>query len=134
MTDTIAVLFANEAFYQAFAERDLEAMDTVWSRGETVSCVHPGWHPLAGRDAVMESWRTILSDPAAPDIACRNASAYLLGDVAYVLCHEALESGFLIATNVFVREGGPWKMVHHQAGMGPAPAAEAAETVPGRLQ
>ena len=31
MSDTDAVLFANEAFYQAFADRDEPAMETVWS-------------------------------------------------------------------------------------------------------
>jgi hypothetical protein len=33
-----------------------------------------------------------------------------------VLCFEAVGGGFLIASNVLVRERGRWKIVHHQAG------------------
>ena len=33
-----------------------------------------------------------------------------------MICFEEISGSFLIATNIFVREGGRWKMVHHQAG------------------
>ena len=39
----------------------------------------------------------------------------MLGEVAFVTCHEVLPSGRLAATNVFVREGDAWRLVHHQA-------------------
>jgi ketosteroid isomerase-like protein len=121
VSDQVALLFANEAFYAAFAGRDLEAMDDLWSRLATVTCIHPGWLPLAGRDTVMQSWQDILANPASPAVSCWNATAHILGDVAYVLCHEQLQQGFLAATNVFVRESGGWKLVHHQAGASPPP-------------
>ncbi len=37
-----AVLFANEAFYRAFVDRDLATMEQVWSRRDSVVCIHPG--------------------------------------------------------------------------------------------
>jgi len=43
--DIQAALFANEAFYRAFADRDIDAMDALWARGEPVLCIHPGWPP-----------------------------------------------------------------------------------------
>lgn len=133
MSEHAAVLFANEAFYLAFAERDLDAMDEVWARRAPVTCIHPGWNPLSGRDEVMLSWRAIFAHDPSPAVQCRAQEAHVLGDVAYVLCHEALGEGFLVATNVFAREDGAWRMVHHQAGPAPAPDAEdepqAAETV-----
>ena len=52
--DHEAVLFANEAFYQAFAARDLAAMEEVWAHHCPVACIHPGWPPLHGRQAVNE--------------------------------------------------------------------------------
>jgi ketosteroid isomerase-like protein len=121
VSDQVALLFTNEAFYAAFAGRDLNAMDGLWSRRSEVTCIHPGWLPLAGRDAVMQSWQAILANPASPAISCWNATAHVLGNVAYVLCHEQLQHGFLAATNVFVREDGSWKLVHHQAGASPPP-------------
>ena len=39
MSDADAVLFANEAFYLAFATRDFDAMAAVWADDEPVSGV-----------------------------------------------------------------------------------------------
>ena len=114
MADSEAVLFANEAFYPAFSAGDVAEMDALWSRDAPVACIHPGWEALSGRSDVMASWRAILREPLA--VVCREARAYLFGDLALVVCYEALDEGFLVATNVFVREGRGWKMVHHQAG------------------
>ena len=41
MTETIAVLDANDAFYRAMREGDLDAMEALWARARTVSCTHP---------------------------------------------------------------------------------------------
>ena len=124
MSDHQAVLFANEAFYRAFADGDLSAMDAVWARAAPVACIHPGWAALSGREAVMESWRAILSSSNRPAIESRAATAFLYGDTAVVICYEAVNKAFLVATNVFVREGRAWKMVHHQAGPAAPPAPE----------
>lgn len=66
MSDHQAILFSNEAFYQAFAERDMDAMDAIWADDDAVACIHPGWQPLEGREAVLESWRAILSNADSP--------------------------------------------------------------------
>jgi ketosteroid isomerase-like protein len=115
MSQEAAVLFANEAFYLAFATRDLRSMQEVWSRDAPLTCVHPGWRPLMGRDEVMESWATILGNPASPAVEFRNARAFLYGDVACVLGYEVLQEGVLAATNTFVKEGVAWRLVHHHA-------------------
>lgn len=127
MSDRVAVEFANEAFYVAFAAGDVKAMEELWARAVPVTCIHPGWAPLFGRADVMESWGAILTGSGRPKIRVRNARVLLLGDVAYVVCHEVIERAFLIATNVFVREKGTWKMVHHQAGETPPPPEEPPE-------
>ncbi len=116
MTDSDAVLAANLEFYRAFSSRDLVAMDALWARRAPVACIHPGWPPLAERDAVMESWRNILSNPDAPRIACFDERVLLYGDTALVICEEELDGGTLIASNLFVREDGAWRIAHHQAG------------------
>jgi ketosteroid isomerase-like protein len=122
MRDEATLLFANEAFYEAFAGRDTAAMEALWAKRHPVAVIHPGWHALAGREAVMRSWRGILENPEAPDIACRGARAFVQGEAAFVVCYEVLGDSVLAATNVFVREDGEWRLVHHQAGPCPAPA------------
>ena len=124
MSQHAAVLFANDAFYLAFRTRDLEAMAAVWSEREGITCIHPGWRPLSGRQPVMTSWRAILSNPDNPEVECRGAEAHTAGDVAYVLCYEVMPQGLLVATNIFVHEGGIWRMIHHQSGPAPASSAD----------
>lgn len=118
MTDALRaaeVLAANHAFYDAFRREDLRAMDALWARRAPVACVHPGWEALVGREAVMRSWRGILAG-GAPPLRCEGARAMVLGEAAYVLCVERIGAAALVATNVFVREDGAWRLVHHQAG------------------
>ena len=116
------VLAANEAFYAAFSRRDAEAMDALWAREAQVACLHPGWEPLVGREAVVGSWRRILlGGGAPPSIRCEGATAHVEGDAAWVICAEVLPGGALAATNVFVREGGAWRIVHHHASPLPPP-------------
>lgn len=121
--DTSEVLAANAAFYAAFARRDAAAMDDLWAREAKVACLHPGWEPLLGRDAVVGSWRRILlGGGAPPSIRCEGAQAVVAGDAAWVICAEVVPGGALAATNVFVRERGRWRLAHHHSS--PLPARE----------
>lgn len=120
LTADYAVLQANLGFYEAFAARDMEAMDRCWSTQHRVACAHPGWQVIHGRERVMASWRAILEGTSAPDIHCQGAQTILVDQVAVVTCVERLADARLVATNVFALEEGLWKMVHHHA----APFAE----------
>ena len=64
-TDALA---ANDAFYAALSGKDIAAMDGLWARTAEVTCIHPGWNVLAGRDHVMASWEAILRNPEQPRI------------------------------------------------------------------
>jgi len=119
------VLDANAAFYAVFARRDADAMDALWAREAEVACLHPGWEPLLGREAVVASWRRIiLGGGAPPGIRCERARAHVRGDLAWVVCAEVVPGGALAATNVFARENGAWKLVHHHASPMPQPRAD----------
>jgi ketosteroid isomerase-like protein len=115
MSRDIEVLEANEAFYRAFAGRDVAALDAAWARRAPVACIHPGWDALDGREEVVASFRAILESGSAPRVRCTLAQAHLLGEVAFVTCHELVEGATLVATNLFVREDGAWRLCHHQA-------------------
>jgi ketosteroid isomerase-like protein len=123
VSDVDGVRAANEAFYVAFVRGDLAAMDAVWSRDPQVTCTHPGWDVLRGRDEVMASWAAILGNPGRPRIKASDVHVIVRGDMAMVICHEHVPGARLAATNVFVREGGGWRMLHHHAGMAPEPEA-----------
>jgi len=100
MTDEDAILAANQAFYEAFANRDIEAMQRLWSEAMPVVCIHPGWDALSGRQVVLQSWAGIFANPASPDIRCHDPQVFVQGDMAFVVCYEEIQGGFLIATNI----------------------------------
>ena len=114
--DAEAVLEANEAFYRAFNQKDVPGMEQVWASGARVTCVHPGWNVLEGREAVLESWRRILTNPDQARIVTGAAGVTFAGDAAVVICRELVSGSPLAATNVFVLEDGAWKLMHHQSG------------------
>lgn len=109
-----AILGVNAAYYRAFATRDFAAMNRIWA-DEQVSCVHPGWPILVGRQAVLDSWRGILGNAGAGRIAFRDATAMVAGSEGRVLCIEIIGSTAFAASNWFRRIGGAWRMIHHHA-------------------
>jgi ketosteroid isomerase-like protein len=111
-----AAMDANQAFYDAFNQKDVDAMAAVWADSDDVSCVHPGWNLLRGREAVLESWRNILTNPSQPRIVMGGVTAALRGAVAIVACRELVGGSPLVATNVFVLEDEAWKLLHHHSG------------------
>jgi len=121
MTETIAVLDANEAFYCAMREGDLDTMEALWARERPVSCTHPNGPAIFGRMAVMASWRLILGHQP-PEIHAEDPQPIVTGRSAMVLCRERIGSIELMATNAWVREDGAWRMVNHQAA--PIPGGE----------
>lgn len=116
MSERDALLFANEAFYRAFASRDLKAMTELWSNEVPVACVHPGWPPIYGRDEVLKSWAAIIGNASQPQVQCHDARPFITGTGGFVICYEEVQGQYLLATNVFVRDGSAWRMVHHQSG------------------
>ena len=118
MTETIAVLDANDAFYRAMRAGDLDTMEALWARGRAVSCTHPSGPTIFGRHAVMASWRRILAGQP-PEIHADEAQAIVTGRSAMVLCRERIGGVELIASNAWVREDGAWRMINHQAAQVP---------------
>src|SRR5579862_2501037 len=123
MTDASDILEANAVYYRAFASGDFAAMSLIWA-DDGVSCVHPGWPALIGRDAILESYRGILSGMNRVRIGHREDTAIAAGDDGRVLCVEIVEGAALAATNCYRRVGGVWRMVHHQASSIAAPSDE----------
>ena len=114
--DLAALEFANDAFYQAFAAGDLDAMEAVWAEQPNVFCCHPGWPPLTSRVEVMASWREILAASGPMPVAGVAPKVTVHGDVGMVCCYERVANQHLVASNLFIRADGRWRMIHHHAG------------------
>ena len=126
--DRAAVIAANREFYRAFNQRDIATIDQLWARGAPLVCMHPNQVPLVDRAAIVRSWQRILATPNLPLVQCQDEILIAKRHMATVVCREVAATIQLIATNVFVKEEGAWRLVHHQSGnvpfKKPAPAAQ----------
>ena len=116
------MLATNQAFYDAHEQRDLEAMRAVWEHSDRAVCIHPGWPILRTWPVVEASWERILRGPGRNQFIVTNAEVTVMPDagtegVALVTLDENLVegqvAGTIAATNVFVRTGDQWLLVHH---------------------
>jgi uncharacterized protein (TIGR02246 family) len=126
-TATSAVEAANTALYTAFETGDLDLMASLWTDAPEgpARCVHPGWAPLSGRSAILRSWALIMASTAYVQFIITDVETVLLGDVAVVTCTEnslsgsedgsTLAGGHTVATNVFLRRDGGWRIWLHHA-------------------
>lgn len=121
--EEIALIEANAGFYRAFESLDIAEMDRVWSHVDYVRCIHPGWCLLVGWDAVRQSWEAIFQGSAEMRFSIADVRPQVEGDLGWVTCTENILSDTrgqvavtsLLATNVFERRSGEWRMVHHHA-------------------
>lgn len=124
------VLAANQRFYAALENLNLEAMEAVWLHEEWVACVHPGWELLEGWEDVRESWRRIFENTRRMKVVISNVSVRVEAGIGWVNCVEQVTSSFetgfstawVQATNIYVERDGNWRLVHHHAS--PIPRAE----------
>ena len=117
---------ASEQFYAALnrmLEGDAASMADVWSHGATVTAMHPIGGRQVGWDPVRESFEQVAGLASGGEIALRDQMIQVAGDVAYELGVErgqAELAGQEIridsrVTNIYRREQGRWKMVHHHS-------------------
>ncbi len=122
MDDSSAVLGVNSAFYAAMSKRSLERMREIWHHGDSgVFCMRPGLNTaLSGYNEVQTGWKRLWGEArngyyVEPD----NVRISVLGMSAWVTCREVDErvghpsGSYRMATNVFRKIEGRWKLVHH---------------------
>jgi ketosteroid isomerase-like protein len=120
-----AVLQANQRFYEAFEQLDIEAMSAVWLHSERARCIHPGWRTLRGWPAIRQSWIAIFSNTEEIKFTLTEISVNLSDRMAWVSCLEnIIDSGNALpvvstieATNIFELIGSQWRLVQHHASM-----------------
>ncbi|GLW10271.1 3-dehydroquinate dehydratase [Microtetraspora sp. NBRC 13810] len=126
--DTAAVETANQTFYTAIEEADLDKMTEIWALdidGQQVSCVHPGWPMLTGRGEVLRSWALIMANTPYIQFVLTDVQVTVFGDVAVLTCAEniltagdageaSFAAGKVVASNTFIRTTEGWRLwMHH---------------------
>jgi len=99
----------------------------VWSHASDVSTMHPIGDREVGWDHVEGTWRQVASLSSGGQVAIKDPVVRVTGDLAYETCTEAGEAtlaGQSVSfghrvTNVYRRESGTWKLVHHHTDKSP---------------
>ncbi len=134
-TEAAALMAANDGFYAALNKvlaGDPSGMAGVWSHGNGVSDFGPFGKMLDGWPEVEHRFGEEAAKRMGGSVTCENAAAFVGDEMGIVTCIEAAD-GLMIdgksvtvrtrATNVFTREGGAWKMIHHHADATLAPVS-----------
>jgi ketosteroid isomerase-like protein len=122
---------ASEQFYAALnrmANGDAGSLADVWSHSVSVTAMHPIGGRQVGWDNVGESFQQVAQIASQGRIRLDDQMIQVTGDMAYELGVERGQATFAgqqvtlehRVTNIYRREAGSWKMVHHHTDLSPA--------------
>jgi uncharacterized protein (TIGR02246 family) len=121
----------SKRFYTALnsmTNGDPDPLGVVWSHGETVTAMHPIGGRQVGWDAVRKSFEQVAELASDGKIELKDQVVRVIGDVAYEV---GVEGGHLKladkqvsiehrVTNIYQRQEGAWRIIHHHTDTSPA--------------
>ena len=124
MTTEDEVRAASEKFYSALNRMlngDAGPLGDIWSHSATVTTMHPIGGREVGWDQVRGSWEQLAQLATQGQVRLSDQFIQVAGDVAYELGVEHPQltlggqpaTGDIRVTNIYRRESGAWKIVHH---------------------
>jgi len=131
---------AEQAFYDALENANLEGLMDLWSEDDEVVCIHPGGARLVGLNAIRNSWKAMFAN--GPIHARRAQVQITQGSMAAV--HSVIEQVIVAqqgatavvnvyATNVFFKGPQGWRMVLHHASLTPQEQVVAVSGAPPKM-
>ena len=122
---------ASKKFYAALSSMlngDAGPLSEIWSHGAEVSTMHPIGGREVGWDQVRNSWEQVAQLASGGEGKLSDQVIQVVGDAAYEL---GIERGQVTlagqpvtiehrVTNIYRREAGAWKVVHHHTDVSPA--------------
>jgi ketosteroid isomerase-like protein len=122
---------ASEQFYAALnrlVNGDADPLADIWSHSAAVTALQLIGGRQVGWDEVRESWEKLAQMISEGRIKLGGQFIQVAGDVAYELGIEQFSltlAGHSVlgehrVTNIYRREAGGWKVVHHHTDLSPA--------------
>lgn len=117
---------ASDRFYDALTEMangNADPMVSLWPRRDDVTTMHPVGGREVGWEEVSGSWRAVADVAEGGRVEPTDRLVRVTGDLAYELVTENASmalggesvEGSYRATNVYRREDGEWRIVHHHS-------------------
>ena len=127
---------AEAQFYDALRDGDLDRVMAVWADDDDVVCVHPGGVRVVGPQAVRAAFEAIFANGQIVVHAEHVKRVLAMGSAVHsvleridVVTVEGPRTGWIVATNVYLKTSQGWRMVAHHASPGaPDEIPEIAET------
>lgn len=124
---------ASDQFYSALSRMavgETDTMKSLWSHDDSITTMHPIGGREKGWDAVNGSFNGVAQAATGGKgkVELKDQLIRVLGDVAYEVGNEEGElhlGGKQIkidqrVTNIYHKEDGSWKLIHHHADISPA--------------
>lgn len=126
---TAAILASPEdveqQFYEALREADIDKLMAVWAEDDEVLCVHPGGPRLVGVQAVRTAFEAVFANgPIAVEpgnvrrVHTLDSAVHSVIERVQLSTPSGVRTGYVMATNVFVKTALGWRMVAHHASPG----------------
>ena len=121
----------SDQFYAALnrmANGDASPMMELWSHSSDVTTMHPLGGREVGWEQVRGPWEQVAAIASGGQVTLSDQLIRVVGDLAYEVGTEAGEITLAgqhatfeeRVTNVYRRETGEWKLVHHHSDTVPA--------------
>jgi ketosteroid isomerase-like protein len=122
---------ASDRFYAALnrvLQGDAGPMMDVWAHTSDVTTMHPIGEREVGWEQVEGPWQQVASLASGGQVAIKDPLIQIGGDFAYEVGNEVGDgtiAGEVVAfgqrvTNIYRRDDGAWKIVHHHTDKSPA--------------
>jgi ketosteroid isomerase-like protein len=115
-------------FYEALRQGDLAGLMALWADEEEIVCVHPGGGRVVGAAAIRGSFESIFANNGIP---VQTEQVHRLQHEGFALHHlverievpgeQGAQTGWVLATNVFVKTALGWRIAAHHASPGLPP-------------
>jgi ketosteroid isomerase-like protein len=122
---------ASARFYAALngmIDGDASRLADIWSHSDSVTTMHPIGGEQVGWADVQESFQQVAGLASGGHVELRDQIIHTGGELAYELGTESGQiklTGETVSieqrvTNIYRREAGQWKIVHHHTDLSPA--------------
>lgn len=126
MTDFADPQAAEDAYYDAFDDFDIEGMMKVWADSDETVCLLPMFPALKGRAAIRKAFEPLLDSKGEFEIQVKHLHWIEQDNLAIHLVEEAIKSPnvpnqSVYANNIYQKGPNGWRMIMHQNSPVPVP-------------
>lgn len=118
---------AEDAYYDAIDDQDIDALMAVWEESDEVLCLLPMMPAQRGKSAIRNVWSNLLQAGASLDIEVIHLSWIETAEIAIHLLEERVkvpqqtQAQPVYASNIYRKSTQGWYLLMHQNSPTPPP-------------